>query len=158
MCRKRKIIQFALAIIAFYIITNFSIYRVQGDSMLPTLYSGQFIITTRNTSTLQYGDVVVALMDSEGESIQVVKRVIGLEGDEVVIQNSHVWVNGEQLDESYLFEDTILGEYTGTVPDGYVFIVGDNRNSSYDSRDVGGISVEKVFGKVLFNLSLFKKL
>lgn len=82
-----------------------------------------------------------------------IKRVIGVEGDKILIQNGEVYRNGEKLPEEYLPEG-VKTERTGlfydlTVPEGYVFAVGDNRGKSQDCREFGCIPVEKVESKVL---------
>lgn len=81
-----------------------------------------------------------------------IKRVIGLPGEHVKIENGEVYINGEKLPEEYL-NDTVETEATGpytdiTVPEGYVFVMGDNRSQSTDSRRFGCIPVEKIESKV----------
>lgn len=94
-----------------------------------------------------------------------IKRVIGLAGDKVLINDGKVYINGEQLEETYLeknvrtvAKNTYLTEFT--VPDGYIFAMGDNREHSTDCREFGCIPIEKVEGRVwirFWPLNLFGK-
>lgn len=97
--------------------------------------------------------------------ISYIKRVIALPGEHVKIENGKVYINGEELEENYL-QDGVETESTGgvftdfTVPDGYIFAMGDNRLQSSDCRRFGCIPIEKVEGTVLFRfwpLNLFGK-
>ena len=89
----------------------------------------------------------------EINKVSYIKRVIGIAGDHILIQNGKVFLNDEELEEPYLAEGvkTTSKVYTDiTVPDGYVFVMGDNRENSSDSRIFGCIPVEKVESKVWF--------
>ena len=84
-----------------------------------------------------------------------IKRVIGLPGEHVKIENGKVYINGEELEEDYLQEnvvtDSLSGVYTDiVVPEGCIFVMGDNRQQSTDSRRFGCIPLERIEGKVLF--------
>lgn len=82
-----------------------------------------------------------------------VKRIIGIGGDRIQIKDGNVYLNGILLDEDYLTKDTITknGFYSDIiVPEGYVFVMGDNRNESMDSRKFGCIPIEKIDGVVIF--------
>ncbi len=85
----------------------------------------------------------------ETTKLSYIKRLIALEGDHVEIKNGKVWVNGEQLEESYLANDVITESeifYDFVVPEGYFFAIGDNRGNSVDCRHVGCIPLEKLEG------------
>ncbi len=124
---------------------------VDGYSMYPTLLDGERIIVEK----LSYyaapparGDIVVCYYP--GHTVSRVKRVIGLPGDVISVWDGAVYVNGEQLDESAYWNDYIFGSASpGTVPEGTVFVMGDNRNHSTDSREygVGPIPFEKILGR-----------
>ncbi len=93
-----------------------------------------------------------------------IKRIIAIAGDKVKIENGEVFVNGEKLEESYL-EEGIKTEVSKsnlseefTVPEGSVFVLGDNRKSSKDSREFGCIPVSKIKGKVVFRIFPFTRL
>ncbi len=97
----------------------------------------------------------------EWNKTSYIKRVIGVAGDKILIENGKVYLNGEELQEDYLREG-ITTERTGvfydfTVPEGYVFAMGDNRPQSMDCREFGCIPLEKVESKVLFRFWPFNK-
>ena len=133
----------------------FRIIQVDGRSMVPTLANGDKLIVWAAGYTPQRGDVVI--VDSyTAYGKPLVKRVIAKGGDTVSIDYSTgtVEVNGEVLQEDYIAEPTYLGydvEFPYTVPEGTVFVMGDNRNASLDSRSsyVGCIDEQDILGKVL---------
>ena len=134
----------------------FRIIQVDGSSMVPTLVNGDKLIVWGAGYTPQRGDVVIVdSYTSYGKPL--VKRVIAKGGDTVSIDyaTGTVAVNGEVLQEDYIAEPTYLGydvQFPYTVPKGTVFVMGDNRNASLDSRSssIGCIAEEDILGKVLF--------
>lgn len=124
--------------------------RVDGSSMEPTLSDREFVLVNRVAYWLgkpAQGDVVIfALPDAPDK--EYIKRVIGVPGDRIVISGRQVTVNGESLDEPYIAADPT---YTGswTVPEGSLFVLGDNRNNSTDSHVWGPVSQAHVVGKAL---------
>ena len=133
----------------------FRIIQVDGSSMVPTLVNGDKLIVWGAGYTPQRGDVVIVdSYTSYGKPL--VKRVIAKGGDTVSIDyaTGTVAVNGEVLQEDYIAEPTYLGydvTFPYTVPEGTVFVMGDNRNQSLDSRStyVGCIDERDILGKVL---------
>ena len=114
--------------------------RVDGDSMLPTIVSGEYVVINRLSyrfGSPQSGDIIVfhPPLDPKEEYI---KRIIGLPGDTVEVMNGIVYINGQPLIENYL---NIKMDYTGKweVPAGQLFVLGDNRNNSSDSHDWGTV-------------------
>ena len=155
----------ALAIVAVAISFTF-IFRtigVVGSSMYPTLKNGDRIILTATYTEPKYGDIIVSCQPCEDPVPDVlVKRVIATEGQTVDIDFTQgiVYVDGVALDEPYVADLTTDREdFTEpvTVPEGYVFVMGDNRNNSTDSRDdrVGLIREEYILGKALFRMMPF---
>ena len=133
----------------------FRIIQVDGESMVPTLENGDKLIVWGAGYEPQRGDVVIVdSYTSYGKPL--VKRVIAKGGDAISIDYAQgvVTVNGEVLQEDYIAEPTYLGydiEFPYTVPEGTVFVMGDNRNTSLDSRSsyVGCIDERDILGKVL---------
>jgi len=152
-------------------------YRVDGMSMEPNLHNGEMLIVNRReyshldlaklvdwipgihvtTGTSWYpfrppqrGDIIV-FMPPGVTSEPYIKRIIGLPGDQISIHDGGVYVNSKRLDESYLRSDTswrgIAGDNTYTVQSGNVFVLGDNRNNSSDSRVFGEVPIGNIIGK-----------
>ena len=133
---------------------------VDGHSMVPTLQDGDrlLVLNAMLDSDYQYGDIVVLRKDTFLEE-PIVKRVIATEGQTVDIDfaSGSVYVDGELLEEDYINEPTYVDEGTQfplTVPEGSIFVMGDNRNHSSDSRssDLGTVDTRYVIGKAVFLL------
>ena len=150
------------SVLAVVVIFTFAIrlIGVDGHSMVPTLQDGDrlLVLTAPWCGDYQYGDVVV-LRKQSFLAEPIVKRVIATEGQTVDIDFSAgvVYVDGEALDEPYINEPTYVEEGTEfplTVPEGSVFVLGDNRNHSSDSRDssLGTVDTRYVIGKAVFLL------
>jgi signal peptidase I len=125
--------------------------RVDGSSMVPTLSDGQFVMVNRlvyKYSDPSHGDVVVFHYPRDPDQ-EYIKRIIGLPGDTVSLKNGQVYLNGQQLDEPYIAASThTTGEWQ--VPGDHLFVLGDNRNNSQDSRNFGFVSMDNVVGKAVF--------
>ena len=146
-----------LAVLLFIVINAVSArIRVDGSSMVPSLHNGQFVMVNRlayqlgnfSTGEIQHGDVVVFHYPRDPEQ-EYIKRIIGVPGDTVELTGGHVYVNGYQLDEPYIAADA-RNEGEWQVSEGHIFVLGDNRNNSQDSRNFGGVSLENVVGKAIF--------
>lgn len=131
---------------------------VVGYSMVPTLEDGDKIIITRLAGNYERGDIVVLRKEAFREE-PIVKRIIAVEGQTIDIDfiNGIVYVDGEALDEPYVNELTYEPEdFTGPVevPEGCVFVMGDNRNNSTDSRreTIGCVDTRYIMGKVIFRI------
>lgn len=136
-------------------------YKVYGNSMFPTLQGNELLIVNKwiyDQRSPSYGDIIVFHTKEDRDFI---KRVIGLPGDDICIREGYVWRNGKKLRESYI-PSKIRGDYPNTrVPPGHLFVLGDNRNFSRDSREIGMVDVEKVVGRaeiVLYPLDRFQLL
>ena len=136
---------------------------VKGASMENTLHDGEFLIGLRLDKSLERGDIVVISTNKFGEDgYYIIKRIIGVSGDTVVIdyEKGLVSVNGKALDEPYIKEEMrnpAWGEpiYTYTVSDGCIFVMGDNRNNSSDSRVIGEINTNDVKSRIFWSVSEF---
>lgn len=141
----------AFTLLLSFILFNFIIGTafVSGESMLPTYRDGTLLVFMRNDE-VSYGDVVI--VDSDSYNKTLIKRVIGMSGDEIEIISGTIYRNGEALTEQYASEDLETNRSAVTVPDGCLYIVGDNRTNSLDSRyeEVGFVDASNVRGVVLF--------
>ncbi len=126
-------------------------YMVLGPSMEPTLVEGERLLVARPQYWVdepQRGDIIVFHSPTDPTGTPLVKRVIGLPGDEVAIRGYQVYINGELLNEPYLPEGTYtLEDSTWQVPEGYYFVMGDNRLESSDSRRWGLLPGHLIIGK-----------
>lgn len=133
--------------------------QVKGASMEPSFDSGDYIFTSKITYKFrnpERGDVIV-FKSPKNPDIEYIKRIIGLPGDKVMIKDSEVYVNGHHLEENYISAKTNLweggfsknGEMT-VVPEGEIFVMGDNRPRSSDSREFGPVPISSIIGQVFY--------
>ena len=138
----------------------FHIISVDGDSMLPTLRDNDKLFVYTFNYTPEQGDIIVISMP-EYEDYLLVKRVIAFENQTVDVDynSGTVTVDGKVLDEKYASAMNVRSDneiaYPYTVPNGCVFVMGDNRNESRDSRSrgIGCIDENRIVGKALFRIS-----
>ena len=145
----------SVAFVVFAILLTFICRPVQvdGHSMDYTLNDEDWLVITTAFYKPEYEDIVIISREQTGED-PLVKRIIGLPGDTIDIdaENGIVYRNGEALDEPYIAEPTYSlydVEFPVTVPEDCVFVMGDNRNHSSDSRvaHIGMIEYERILGK-----------
>jgi len=153
-------VSIALALIIALLIRRyvFTLVKVDGLSMNPTLTHGDTLFARRIMYKPEVGDIIIFRPANSPET-PYVKRVIALEGQTVDIDQSTggVTVDGVLYDEPYILEPIYrMGdmEFPFTVPKDSVFVLGDNRNNSHDSRDsdVGAVSIKSIIGKAEFRL------
>lgn len=146
---KELILTLVLVIIALNFLIGISF--VKGTSMEPTLQDGKMVFYIRTIKEYQRGDVISVRMPS-GE--YYVKRVVAVAGDEVDIRDGKLYINGEVQEESYIKGETQKEgnkvSYPYLVEEGRVFVLGDNREDSLDSRAFGSVMAEQIKGKLLF--------
>lgn len=126
-------------------------YRIESHSMEPNFSEGQFILVNKLAYVLgepKQGDVLVFHNPNNVEE-DYIKRIIGLPGDMLSISDSHVYINGETLDETYIAYEIQPREEFGpiVIEPGNLFVMGDNRPNSSDSRRFGQLSQDLVVGK-----------
>ena len=150
---------FALAFILIFFTFFGRVIGVDGHSMDPTLNDRDMLFLQCIAYEPKQGDVVVLHKDFGDVETPIVKRVIAVEGQTVDIDFAEgiVYVDGEALEEDYIREPTYTAEGTEfplTVPEGSIFVMGDNRNHSSDSRssDLGTVDTRYVIGKAVFLL------
>lgn len=154
-----------LAVFVIILVFTFvlKIVVVVGRSMENTLFENDKLIISHMFYTPSEGDIVV--VDAQSMEEIIIKRVIGVPEDivEINYDNSMIKVNGKEINESYIkesmtdtgsfdkkFYDEKTKTYTYRVPEGYVFVMGDNRNHSTDSRAIGLIPQDEIVGRVIY--------
>ncbi|MDB5097653.1 MAG: lepB [Cyanobacteria bacterium RYN_339] len=133
---------------------------IPSESMLPTLEVGDRLVIEKVAYRLHAptrGDIVV-IKSPSGDAIPLIKRVIGLPGERISIHAGKVWIDGKPLVEPYVLEAPLydepnwlaLGLPGGLIPDGKVFLMGDNRNNSRDSHMLGAMPLDDIIGHTVF--------
>ena len=148
-----------LTVVIFLVIQNFVAqpYRVEQESMQRTLEEGQYLLVDKLTprfDTYSRGDIVVFTPpdDAGSSATPFIKRVIGISGDRVEIRDGAVWVNDRQLEEDgYVYErqptEATSDQERFVVEPNTLFLMGDHRNNSTDSRVFGAVPVDRVIGR-----------
>lgn len=143
------------AVVSVLIITFlYQPVRVEGTSMLPRLEDHDRLFINKfvyHIESIHRGDIVVFHYPRDPEK-SYIKRVIGLPGDRIGIEDGHVWLNGSQLDEGYVPDRYRDGRSMQemVVPDDSYFVMGDHRSISSDSREFGPVERELIYGKAVF--------
>ena len=154
---KALLIAFGLA--AIIRVFLFTPIVVDGESMMPTLEHGDRMIVNKIGYSIGKPDRFDIIVFHAPEEKDYIKRIIGLPGDHIAYENDQLYINGEPMDEPYLEEykkdvsGTLTEDFTleekinsSTVPEGTVFVMGDNRRASKDSRIIGVVPMEEVVG------------
>lgn len=152
-----------LIVIAIFIIKFiFQIVTVSGESMVPTLHNNDKLILEKVSyiiTSVKRNDIVVIKYPAD-ISERIIKRVIAVAGDKVKINDNITYINGKAINEYYKNEDSMKDYDEVTVPQDSIFVLGDNRNFSKDSRssDVGFVKLNLLEGKVVIRLYPFNKM
>jgi signal peptidase I len=140
----------------------FQAFYIPSESMDPTLEVGDRVLVNKQayegplSHEIHRGDLIV-FKKPEGEGDQgvqdLIKRVVGLPGETVTARDNVVYIDGKPLDEPYLQDDVFTEQFDGEpIPEGHVFVMGDNRTDSRDSRFFGPIPEEDIVGRAFFRV------
>ena len=151
-----QVLVFAVAIFLFVYLLILQPHKIKGDSMQPNFPDGEFLLTDKVSYRFgepERGDVVVfEPPNSNGD--EFIKRIIGLPGETISIENSKIVINGSALDETYIDDSLrsdggafLSGNKQVIVPSDNYFVLGDNRPHSSDSRIWGFVPVDNITGK-----------
>ena len=153
---------FIFSLVAVLVATTF-LFRhsiVEGSSMEQTLFENEHLIISNLFYEPERGDIIVCEDYTTSLHKPIVKRVIGLPGDRVeVYPTGEVFINGEKITEPYVYVDFYTPQlYVDViVPEGEIFVMGDHRNLSTDSRELGTVDIDSILGKVLIRFYPFDK-
>jgi signal peptidase I, bacterial type len=135
---------------------------VNGDSMLPNFHNRDYLFLNEQAYRIgkpHRGDVVVFHITEAGEDELYIKRVIGIPGDRIDINSGDVYVNGIRQDQSFTKDGYTPGKVSSvTVPKGRVYVLGDNRANSNDSRVIGTVRISEIRGRAFFRLFPLKRI
>ena len=151
-----QVLIFAVSIFLFIYLLILQPHKIKGASMEPNFFNGEFLLTDKVTYRFnepQRGDVVVFKAPPD-DSNEFIKRIIGLPGEKVKVQGGHIFVNDQQIKEDYLDPtletsggSIIIEGHDYIVPENQYLMLGDNRNHSLDSRNLGFINRSKITGR-----------
>lgn len=155
----KEITPYIIIIVVVVLIRSFIITPVQvdGDSMYPTLNDNEILILKKYDKSYERFDIIVFNYNNS----KLVKRIIGLPGETISYKNNELYINNEKIDDVQLnvitndFDLSELGYKI--IPEGYYFVLGDNRNYSLDSRRIGLVSEENILGITNFSIFPFNK-
>ena len=150
----RAILVPLLVLLALLLLVFYGLFQpamVDGPSMLPTLHSADRLLVTHGYPTPRRGDIIVTIVPENGTGVDVVKRVIGLPGDTVEIRSDVAWVNGVAEPQR---GQVVVAAYSMsappiTVPKGRLYVMGDNRAVSEDSRYLGPVPLSGAKGRAV---------
>jgi signal peptidase I len=126
-------------------------FAIPSPSMEPTLVEGDRVLVNRlvyHFRSPERGDVIVFHPPGRPESDPFIKRVVAVGGDTIQVSNGYLYVNGVRQDEAYIKEYPVVGDFEETeIPRGCVWVMGDNRNNSGDSRVFGPVGLDAIMGE-----------
>lgn len=148
-----------IAVICVIFFFNFSLVKIEGVSMKPTLKSNEYGLIYKRDATYKRGDII-SFSSPDVPNTEYIKRIIGLPGDKIEIIDGNLYLNGREQKEKYIRRSEALSKLNYSledssgvkiVPQGKVFVLGDNRLHSRDSREFGFIDLSKITGKWIFH-------
>jgi len=116
---------------------------VEGPSMNPAFYQGDFVVINHATSNYDEGDVIIIQRQDK-----LIKRIVGVPGDLLTVNTNGVFLNGSLIET--IIDPDVFSPYSVIIPGGYYFVMGDNRGDSTDSRRFGLVSADTILGKVIY--------
>lgn len=159
----KEFVPYVIIFIVVVLIRSFIVtpIRVDGHSMDPTLQDGEILLLKKYQKNYERFSIVVV----NYENSKLIKRIIGLPGEHIRYENNTLYVNGVKVEENFIDTTTSYFDIKNmgydTIPANYYFVVGDNRNNSTDSRIIGFIPKEDIYGVadfVLFPFTSFGKI
>ncbi len=159
-----KVIVIALAVVVPIRYFLFQPFVVQGESMEPSFSTGDYLIVDQISyrfNSPERGEVVVFRSPSNS-SQRLIKRVIGLPGEEVIVEEGKITIIKDEetvyIEEDYLFSRALKGDYSILLGEEEYFVLGDNRDFSYDSRRFGIVEEDKIIGRAFLRLLPFSSI
>lgn len=157
----KEVLSYVVIIVVVILIRTFiaTPVIVSGDSMVPNLKDNQILILSKLAKKYERFDIVVVKHKVIDQNENLVKRIIGLPGEDVEYKDNKLYINDKIVDEKFIdcetadFNLASLGYLE--IPEGYYFIMGDNRGDSLDSPELGLIPIEEIEGKIVFSLFPF---
>lgn len=149
-----RLTRIVVFLIFFSYFFNFAI--VPSESMYPTMHVKDYLLIYTKSDKFEREDII-AFKLPENEKETYLKRVIGLPGETVEVKDGYVYINDEKLVEGYLNEKPTYTYPKTVVPQNNYFVLGDNRNNSYDSSQWGFVSEDKIRGKAIVRLLPFSR-
>lgn len=146
-------------LVTFIFLQFVQISRVHGTSMEETYHDGNIVLVNKifyKMKEPKRNDIVIVDYHNGDEETYIIKRVIGVGGDHIDIKGNSVYINNQWIEEDYIKEAMFTENLSIDVPKGKIFVMGDNRNSSLDSRKLGVFDFENdVIGKVFVKVPFF---
>ena len=154
----KEYVPYIVILVVILLIKNYVVSPiiVNGDSMDPTLKDGDVMILNKMYSTedIERFDIVVIKYDGR----YIIKRIIGMPGDEVKIEDNTLYINGKIYVQDFLDKDSTTENFSlKEVPENHYFVLGDNREVSLDSRSFGPVNAEDIEGKAIYTIFPFNR-
>lgn len=156
----KDILKYAIliAVILFVVTYLFSLQQIIGESMEPNLNDSDILILNKiqyRFSDIKRGDIVAVRFE---DTNYLVKRIVGLPGEKISFKNNLLYINDEPYQEPYLIENVVTDDFSlqelgfEEIPEDYYFVLGDNRENSSDSRELGLVAKKDILGKTILRI------